>query len=84
MLMTRPCVANKNHVTSSKVKVIVCMKTLFIGYNENLLYPAHGFVLHCGILELYGNMLRPAVACKDHVTTLKVTVTIQTYGMLYD
>ena len=54
IIMTRGCVANKNHVVSSKFKVIDHNITLFIGYNESLLYPAHNFVLHGGISELHG------------------------------
>ena len=40
IIMTRGCVANKNHVACSKVKVIDHTQTLSIGYNKNLLYPA--------------------------------------------
>ena len=40
-----------------------------------VLYPAHAFVLHDGISEF---MARHSVAGKDHVTSLKVKVAIQT------
>ena len=76
--MTRGCVANKNHVTSSKFKVIDHTLTLFIGYNESLLYPAHNFVLPGGISKLYG---KTSVACADDVASLKVKITIQTYAV---
>ena len=39
-IMTRECVANKNHVASSKFKVIGNTLTVFIGYNKSLLYSA--------------------------------------------
>ena len=38
IIMTTGCVANKNHVASSKFKVIDHTLTLFIGYNKSLLY----------------------------------------------
>ena len=76
IIMTIQCVANKIHVASSKVKVIICTGTLFIGYNESLLYPAYKFFLH-----VQNHMARRSVACRDHVTSLKVKVTIQTYAM---
>ena len=31
IIMTRQCVVNKNHVTRSKIKVTVCIFTLWIG-----------------------------------------------------
>ena len=54
IIMTRGCVANKYHVASSKFKVVDHIETLFIGYNKNLFYPAHNFVLHGGISKLHG------------------------------
>ena len=53
------------------------LKAFFIGYNKNLLYPVHVFVLHCGFQNY---LVRRAVACKDHAANLKVSVTIQAYG----
>ena len=58
IIMTCRCVTNKNFVTSSKIKVIVCTLTLFIGYIESLLFPAHTVVLHDGISKLYGKTLQ--------------------------
>ena len=52
IIMTRGCVAIKNHVASSKFKVIDHTLTLFVGYNKNLLYPAHNSVLHGGIFKI--------------------------------
>ena len=49
IIMTRGCVANKNHVASSKFKVIDHTLTLFIGHNKSLLYLAHNFVMLGGI-----------------------------------
>ena len=68
IIMTRGCVANKKHVASLKVKFIDHTQTLFIGYNESLLYPAHNFVLHAGILKLWS---KTPVPCKDRVVSLK-------------
>ena len=74
IIMTRQCVSNKNHIASSKVKVIVCTLALFIGYNESLVYPAHNCVLH-GRIQNY--MPRRSVACKDYVASLKAKVGFQ-------
>ena len=71
IIMTRGCVAVKNHVTSSKFKVIDHTYTLFIGYNKGLLYPAHNFVLHGGISKLHD---KTSVVCKDHDASLKVKI----------
>ena len=71
--MTRGCVANKNHVASSKYKVNDHTLTVFIGYNKILLYPAHNFVLHGGISKLHG---KTSVVRKDHVASLKVNIII--------
>ena len=73
IIMTRGCVANKNHVASSKFKVIYHTETLFIGYNKSLLYPAHNFVLRGGILKLHGKTF---VVCEDHVASLNVKIII--------
>ena len=73
VIMTRRYVANKNHVTSSKFKVIDYTLTLYIGYNKSLLYPAHNFVLHGGISKLHG---KTSVVCEDHVASLKVKIII--------
>ena len=54
MIMTRQCVACKNHIASSKVKVTVCMLTLCIGQSVTCLCLAHHFVLHSGISKLFG------------------------------
>ena len=74
IIMTRGCVANKNHVASSKLKVIDNSYTLFIGYNISLLYPAHNFVLHDGISKLYGKI---SVVREDHVAIFKVMIKIK-------
>ena len=66
IIMTRGCVANKNHVASSKFKAIDHTYTLFIGYNKSLLYPAHNFVLHSEISKLHG---KTSVVRKDHDAT---------------
>ena len=68
IIMTRECVANKNHVASSKCKFIDHTKTLFIGYNKSLLYPTHNFVLHGGISKLHDKTL---VVCEDHAASFK-------------
>ena len=73
VIMTRGCVANKNHIASSKFKVIDHSLTLFIGYIKSLLYPAHNFVLHGGISKLHG---KTSVVREDHVASLKVNVII--------
>ena len=73
IIMTRECVANKNHVTSSKFTVIDYTSTLFIDYIKSLLYPAHNFVLHGGISKLHG---KTSVVCEDHVAILKVKIII--------
>ena len=73
IIMTRGCVANKNHVASSKFKVIDHTGTLFIDYNKSLLYPAHNFVLHGGISKLHG---KTSVVCQDQVASLKVKIII--------
>ena len=78
IIMTKRCVANKIHVSSSKVKVIDHTRTLFIGYNENMLYPAYYFVLHGGISQLYS---KTSVAHKDHVAYLEVKSTFQTFAL---
>ena len=57
IIMKRGCVTNKNHVASSSFKVIDHIKTLFIGYHKNLLYPAHNFVLYVGISNLYARIM---------------------------
>ena len=67
IIMTRGCVANKNHVTSSK-----CEHRPY--YNESLLYPAHNFVLHGGISKLHGKTF---VVHKDHVASFRVKSMIQ-------
>ena len=67
IIMTRGYVANENHVASSKFKVINR------GYNKSLLYPAHNFVLHGGILKLHGKTF---VVCEDHAASLKVKIII--------
>ena len=74
-IMTRGCVANKNHVASSKFKVIDYTLTLFVGCNKSLLYLAHNFVLHGGISKLHG---KTSVVDEDHVTSLKVEIIILT------
>ena len=71
IIMRRGCVANKNHVASSKFKVIKHTKTLFIRYNKSLLYPAHNFVFHGGISKLHGKTF---VVREDHVASLKVNL----------
>ena len=73
IIMTRGCVANKNHVASSKFKVIDHAYTLLIGYNKSLLHPAHNFVLHGGISKLHDKTF---VVRKDHVASLKVKIII--------
>ena len=65
VIMTRGCVSNKNHATSSKFKVKDYTETLFIVYNKSLLCPTHNFVLHGGISKLRG---KTSVVCEDHVT----------------
>ena len=64
IIIIRECVANKNHVASSKFKVKDHTLTLFIGHNKSLSYPAHNNVLHGGISKLHG---KTYVLCKDHV-----------------
>ena len=71
--MTRGCVANKNHVTSSKFKVKDHTLTLFIGYNKSLLYPAHNFVVHGGISKLHG---KTSFVREDYVASLKAKIII--------
>ena len=73
IIMTRGCVANKNHVDSSKFKVTDHALTLFIGYNKSLLYPAHNFVLQGGISKLHG---KTSVVCEGHVASLKGKIII--------
>ena len=58
---------------SSKFKVIDHASTLFIGYSESLLYPAHNIVLHGGISKLRG---KTSVVREDHVASLKVKIII--------
>ena len=67
MIMTRECVANKNHVTSLKFKVII------IGYNKSQLYQAHNFVLHGRISKLHG---KTSVVLGDYVASFKVKIII--------
>ena len=62
----------KNHVASSKFKVID-HKTLFIGYNKSLLYPVHNIVLHGGISKVHGKTF---VVREDRVASLKVKIII--------
>ena len=73
IIVTRGCVANKNHVASSEFKFIDLTWSLFIGYNKSLLYPAHNFVLHGGISKLHGKTF---VVRDDHVASLKVKIII--------
>ena len=73
IIMTRECVANKNHATCSKFKVIDYTLTLFRDYNKSLLYPDHNFVLHGGISKLHG---KTSVVFEDHVASLKVKIII--------
>ena len=75
IILTRGCVAIKNHVTTSKFKVIDHTKTLFIDYNKSLLYPAHNFVLHDGTSKLHG---KTSVVREDHVASFKVKIIILT------
>ena len=49
IIMTRQCVANKNHVARSKVKVTVRTYTLCIDFSEICSCPTHNFVMHDGI-----------------------------------
>ena len=73
IIMTRRCVANKNRVASSKLKVTDHTLTLFIGYNKSLLYSAHNFVLHGGISKLHG---KTSVVREDNVASLNVKIII--------
>ena len=71
--MTRGCVAIKNHVASSKFKVIEHTLTMFIGYNKSLLYPVNNFVLHGGISKLHE---KTSFVRKDHLASFKVKIII--------
>ena len=46
IIMTRGCVANRNHV--ARLKVVVTISTLCIGFSETCLCPTHHFVMHSG------------------------------------
>ena len=48
IIMTTRCVANKNHVARSKVKVTVRTLALCIDFSETCSCPAHKFVMHGG------------------------------------
>ena len=48
-IMTRQYVANKNHVTRSKVKVTACTLIVYIDFSEIRSGPTHKFVMHVGI-----------------------------------
>ena len=43
----------KNHGGGFKDKATVHILTLFIGYSENIVYPAHNFFLRCGSSQLF-------------------------------
>ena len=76
IIMTRGYVANKNHVASSKFKVIDHTYTLFIDkclYNKSLLYPAHNFVLQGGNSKFHG---KTSVLREDHVASFKFKIII--------
>ena len=73
MIMTRGCYANKIHVASSTFKIIDHTKTLFMGYNKSLLYPAHNFFLHGGISKLHD---KTSVVCEGHVASLQLKIII--------
>ena len=46
IIMTRQCVACKNHIARSDVKVTVHTKILCICFSDSWLFPAHNFVMH--------------------------------------
>ena len=48
IIRSRRCVANKNHVTRSKVKVTVHTSALCTGFSETCWFPTHKFVMHGG------------------------------------
>ena len=48
IIMTRRCVANKNHVARSKIKVTAGTLTLFIDLSETCSCPTQNFVMHGG------------------------------------
>ena len=49
IIMIRRCVANKNQVARSKVKVTDGTLTLCIDFSETCSCPTHNFVMHNGI-----------------------------------
>ena len=49
IIMIRGCIANKDHVARSKIKVTVGTETLCIDFNETCLCQTHNFVMHDGI-----------------------------------
>ena len=51
IIMIRQCVANKNHIARLMVKVTVCSKILFIGFNETCSSPSSNFVMRGEILK---------------------------------
>ena len=76
IIMTRWCVACKNHVTRSVVKVTVCTLTVCIGFSKTCSCPAHNFVIHGMISKLSGlNNYDNKAMCR--VPRLKVKVTLR-------
>ena len=53
-IMARRCVICKNHVASLKVKVTLGIRTLCMCYSDLPSCLTHNFVLHGGVLKLYG------------------------------
>ena len=82
VIMTRRCVANKNHVARSKVKVSVCTLTLCIGFSKTCLCPIHYIVMHGGdflnYLAKIITIIRQFVALEKHVAWSKFKVTVHT------
>ena len=55
--MRRRCVTNKNRITRSKVKIIVCTLHLLIGFGETCSCPSHNFVMNNGIYKLFSTII---------------------------
>ena len=73
IIMTRGCVATKNHVANSKVQGYRPYLNFVYSCNKSLLYPAHNFVLHSGISKLHA---KTSVVREAPVASLKVKIMI--------
>ena len=85
IIMTRQCVANKNHVAGSKVKVNGQRHSLHLNFVRRPVKPVHIRPITLLCMVGYKNnfaqiiiMIRRSVANKNHVDRLTVKVTVCT------